>query len=197
MNTKKVTQSELRPRVRASTPEDLPAITAIYAHHVLHGLASFELVPPDVNEMARRRAEVLARGLPHLVAEAGGQLAGYAYAAPYRERPAYRYALEDSVYIHPDYIGRGMGRALLEILIETCTGAGCRQLIAVIGDSGNAGSIGLHAACGFVRTGLLPSVGFKFGRWVDSVLMQRALGEGDRTLPDTAPQRGEEEGSLQ
>lgn len=195
MNTKEITQSEFKPSVRESTPEDLPAITAIYAHHVLHGLASFELVPPDVNEMARRRADVLARGLPHLVAEAGGQLAGYAYAAPYRERPAYRYALEDSVYIHPECMGRGIGRALLEVLIETCTRAGYRQLIAVIGDSGNAGSIGLHAACGFVRTGLLPSVGFKFGRWVDSVLMQKALGEGDRTLPDTTPMRVEQEGS--
>lgn len=194
MNTGKAAQSEFKPVVRASTPEDLPAITAIYAHHVLHGLASFELVPPDVDEMARRRADVLARGLPHLVAEAGGRVAGYAYAAPYRERPAYRYALEDSVYIHPDYIGRGMGRALLEVLIETCTGAGYRQLIAVIGDSGNAGSIGLHAACGFVRTGLLPGVGFKFGRWVDSVLMQRALGEGERTLPDGAGGRGDASG---
>jgi len=173
----------------------MPAITAIYAHHVLHGLASFELVPPDVNEMARRRAEVLARGLPHLVAEAGGELAGYAYAAPYRERPAYRYALEDSVYVHPEYIGRGIGRALLEALIEACTAAGCRQLIAVIGDSGNAGSIGVHAACGFVRTGLQPSVGFKFGRWVDSVFMQKALGESDRTSPQATPERDKEQGS--
>lgn len=196
MNTEIATPSEFKPGVRASRPGDLPAITAIYAHHVLHGLASFELVPPDVNEMARRRADVLARGLPHLVAAAGGQIAGYAYAAPYRERPAYRYALEDSVYIQPDCIGRGIGRALLEVLIEACTGAGYRQLIAVIGDSGNAGSIGLHAACGFVRTGLLPGVGFKFGRWVDSVLMQKELGEGERTLPDTTPERGEGEGSL-
>ncbi|MGP1676126.1 MAG: N-acetyltransferase family protein [Burkholderiales bacterium] len=192
MNTEKATGSKSKPGVRASAPEDLPAITAIYAHHVLHGLASFELVPPDVNEMARRRADVLARGLPHLAAEADGRLAGYAYAAPYRERPAYRYALEDSVYVHPDYIGRGIGRALLEVLIETCTRAGYRQLIAVIGDSGNAGSIGVHVACGFVRTGLLPGVGFKFGRWVDSVLMQRALGEGERTLPVGTPERGEE-----
>ncbi|HUX24474.1 MAG TPA: GNAT family N-acetyltransferase [Burkholderiales bacterium] len=184
MNTEKATQSELKQGVRASTPEDVPAIAAIYAHHVLHGLASFELSPPDVNEMARRRAEVLARGLPHLVAEVGGQLSGYAYAAPYRARPAYRYTLEDSVYIRPDCIGRGIGRVLLQALIEACAGAGYRQLVAVIGDSGNAGSIGLHAACGFVRTGLLPGVGFKFGRWVDSVLMQKALGEGDRTLPE-------------
>jgi phosphinothricin acetyltransferase len=183
MNTGKPAQGEFATSVRTSEHEDVPAIAAIYAHHVLHGVASFEILPPDVNEMGRRRADVLARGLPHLVAEAGAQLVGYAYAAPYRERPAYRYALEDSVYVHPEYIGRGVGRALLEALIEACTGAGCRQLIAVIGDSGNAGSIGLHAACGFVRTGLLPSVGFKFGRWVDSVLMQKALGEGDRTLP--------------
>jgi phosphinothricin acetyltransferase len=186
MNAGKDTQNEFKPAVRASRPADLPAITAIYAHHVLRGLASFELTPPDADEMARRRDEVLARGLPHLVAEANGRLAGYAYAAPYRERPAYRYTLEDSVYIHPDCIGRGIGRALLEVLIEACTVAGYRQLIAVIGDSGNAGSIGLHAACGFVRTGLLPGVGFKFGRWVDSVLMQRDLGAGDRTLPDGA-----------
>lgn len=127
----------------------------------------------------------------HEYQKSGAQLAGYAYAAPYRERPAYRYALEDSVYVHPDCIGRGIGRALLEALIEGCTGAGCRQLIAVIGDSDNAASISLHAACGFVRTGLLPGVGFKFGRWVDSVLMQKALGEGDRTLPDTTPRREE------
>lgn len=195
MNAEKNARSEFEPVVRTSRPEDLPAITAIYAHHVLHGLASFELSPPDVHEIARRRAEVLARGLPYLVAEAGGQLAGYAYAAPYRERPAYRFALEDSVYVHPDYVGRGIGRALLDALIETCAGAGYRQLIAVIGDSGNAGSIGLHAACGFVRAGLLPSVGFKFGRWVDSVLMQKELGEGDRTLPDATPERGEGKGS--
>ena len=187
MNGEKNARGELEPSVRASRPEDVPAITAIYAHHVLHGLASFEVLPPDADEMLRRRANVLARGLPHLVAEARGQLAGYAYAAPYRERPAYRFVLEDSVYVHPDYIGRGIGRALLDALIETCTGAGYRQLIAVIGDSANAGSIGLHAACGFVRTGLLPSVGFKFGRWVDSVLMQRAIGDGDGSLPDTAP----------
>ena len=171
MKTERTAQS--KPVIRASAPEDVP-----------NGLASFEVVAPDVEEMTRRRAAVLARGLPYLAADVGGQLAGYAYAAPYRERPAYRYSLEDSVYVHPGYIGRGIGRALLEALIEACTAAGYRQLIAVIGDSANAGSIGVHAACGFVRTGLLPSVGFKFGRWVDSVFMQRALGEGDRTLAD-------------
>lgn len=159
MDTGKDAQSEFKPGVRASRPEDLPAITAIYAHHVLHGLASFELLPPDVNEMARRRADVLARGLPHLMAVAGGQIAGYAYAAPYRERPAYRFVLGDSVYIHPDCISRGIGRALLDVVIDACTGAGYRQLIAVIGDSGNAGAIGLRrvqrrrpcAGAGFAR----------------------------------------------
>jgi phosphinothricin acetyltransferase len=196
MHIEKDNASGLKPGIRASSPEDMPAITAIYAHHVLHGLASFELLPPDVNEMTGRRADVLARGLPHLVAEVGGQIAGYAYAALYRERPAYRYVLEDSVYIHPGYIGRGIGRGLLDALIEACTGAGYRQLIAVIGDSGNAASIGLHAACGFVRTGLLPSVGFKFGRWVDTVFMQKTLGEGDRSLPDATPERGGEQGSV-
>ena len=193
MKTEKTPRTE--PVVRASQPEDVPVIAAIYGHHVLQGLASFEVVAPDVNEMARRRTAVLARGLPYLAAELDGRLAGYAYAAPYRERPAYRYSLEDSVYVHPDYVGRGIGRALLEALIEACTAAGYRQLIAVIGDSDNAGSIGVHAACGFVRTGLLPSVGFKFGRWVDSVFMQRALGEGDRSLPDAEPKRGAETGS--
>lgn len=185
---------EYKLSVRASRSEDMPGIAAIYAHHVLHGLASFELAPPDVNEMARRRSDVLARGLPYLVAEADGQLVGYAYAAPYRERPAYCFVLEDSLYVHPEYIGRGIGRALLDVLIEACTRAGYRQLIAVIGDSGNAASIGLHAACGFVRTGVLPSVGFKFGRWVDSVLMQKELGEGNRSLPDTSPERGAQAG---
>jgi len=196
MNAGETASGEIKISVRASRPEDMPAITAIYAHHVLHGLASFELSPPDVDEMARRRAGVLTRGLPYLVAEAGGRLAGYAYAAPHRDRAAYRYALEDSVYIHPECIGRGIGRALLDVLIVACAGAGYRQLIAVIGDSGNAASIGLHAACGFVRTGLLPSVGFKFGRWVDSVFMQKELGEGDQTLPDATRKPEEEQGSL-
>ena len=174
----------MRPEVRASRADDVPAIQAIYAHHVLHGLASFEEIPPDAEEMARRREEVLGRGLPYLVATIDGRVVGYAYASPYRARSAYRYALEDSVYIAHDQVGRGIGRALLGALIPLCEVGGYRQIVAVIGDSGNAGSIGLHAAFGFARVGLLPSVGFKLGRWVDSVLMQRPLGPGDDTAPD-------------
>jgi L-amino acid N-acyltransferase YncA len=169
--------------IRASRPEDLPAIQEIYAHHVLHGLASFEISPPEVEELARRRDDVLARGLPHLVALRDGRICGYAYAAPYRPRPAYRYTVENSVYIAPDQVGRGVGRALLGRLIELCEAAGYRQMVAVIGDRGNGPSIGLHAALGFAQVGLLPSVGLKLGRWVDIVIMQRALGPGDGDLP--------------
>ena len=173
------------PTIRPSLPADLPAIRDIYAHHVLHGLASFEEVPPDLAEIARRRDDALARGLPHLVAEADGPVVGYAYAGPYRPRPAYRYTVEDSVYVAPDRIGRGTGRALLARLIELCEAAGYRQMVAVIGDSANAPSIGLHAALGFNRVALLPSVGFKFGRWVDIMIMQRPLGPGDTSLPNS------------
>jgi L-amino acid N-acyltransferase YncA len=173
----------VRAVVRASRREDVPALAATYAHHVLHGLASFEIVPPDADEIALRREGVLARGLPYLVAELDGGIAGYAYAAPYRTRPAYRYALEDSVYVDPSAARRGVGRALLDALIEACAALGYRQMIAVIGDSDNAASIGLHVACGFAHAGMLPSVGFKQGRWVDSVLMQRALGPGGAVPP--------------
>lgn len=161
----------------------MAAVTAIYAHHVRHGLASFELDPPDAEEMSRRHASVTALGLPYLVAESDGLVAGYAYAAPYRARPAYRYTVEDSVYIHHEYAGRGIGSALLQALIVACEEAGCRQMVAVIGDSGNHASIGLHEKFGFARAGLLAAAGWKFGRWVDSVLMQRALGAGDTTAP--------------
>ena len=173
----------MTPGIRRSQPDDLAAICAIYAHHVRYGLATFEEKPPDVAELARRRAELLARGLPHLVAELDGAVAGYAYAGPYRPRPAYRHTVEDSVYLAPEHIGRGVGRALLTQLIDACTAAGYRQMIAVIGDSANAPSIGLHAALGFREVGLLRAVGFKLGRWVDTVLMQRALGPGDTELP--------------
>jgi len=171
--------------VRPSRDGDVPRIAAIYAHYVQTGLASFETAPPDAAEIARRRADVLSRGLPYLVAEADGALLGYAYAAPYRARAAYRHTLEDSVYVDKDCTGRGAGRALLQRLVEECAQRGYRQLIAVIGDSANRASIALHEACGFARVGLLPAVGFKLGRWVDSVLMQRALGEGDRAPPAT------------
>ncbi len=169
--------------VRPAALGDLPAIQAIYAHHVLHGLASFEEEPPSVQELERRYHDVIARGLPYIVAETGGAVGGYGYCSPYRARSAYRYALEDSIYIRHDMTGRGIGKRLLEELIRRCEGLGYRQVIAVIGDSANAASIGVHAACGFVRVGTLRSVGFKFGRWVDSVFMQRPLGPGDATKP--------------
>jgi len=174
-------------RVRSATPVDLPAIQSIYAHHVLHGLASYEEVPPDVDEMRRRFAEVTQRGLPYLVAVSGGTVVGYGYCTLFRTRSAYRFALEDSVYVRDGMLGKGIGRALLTVLIDQCTVLGYRQMIAVIGDSGNAGSIGLHASLGFLRSGNLRSTGFKFGRWVDTVLMQRPLGVGDGTLPAGNP----------
>ena len=169
--------------VRSSHASDVARIAAIYRHHVLHGLASFEEVPPDAEELARRRAEALARGLPHVVACDGDTVLGYAYAGPYRTRSAYRFTVEHSVYIAPEAIRRGVGRALLGAVIEACERAGCRQMIAVIGDSGHDASIGLHRALGFEAAGMLRAVGFKFGRWVDSVLMQRALGPGGASLP--------------
>ncbi len=167
-----------------STDADVPAIAAIYAHHVRTSLASFEIVPPTEEEIARRRLEVLKRRLPFLVAEIAGTVVGYAYAGPYRLRPAYRATLEDSIYVHPDHARQGIGRLLLQALIAGCEAKGYRQMIAVIGDSGNAPSIGLHRAFGFEHAGILRSVGFKFGRWVDSVLMQRSLGPGDTALPE-------------
>ena len=169
--------------LRAAAAADLPAIQAIYAHHVLRGLASFEEVPPDVGEMCRRHAEVTARGLPYLVAAERGEVLGYGYCAPYRSRSAYRYALEDSIYVRDGHLGKGIGTRLLTELLRLCEGLGYRQVIAVIGDSANAGSIALHARLGFLRVGTLRSSGYKLGRWVDSVLMQRPLGEGDMTPP--------------
>ena len=171
------------PLVRPSAAGDLPAITGIYAHHVRHGLASFEETPPDVAEMTRRRAAVLAAGYGYLVAELDGRVAGYAHAGPYRTRPAYRNSVETTVYVAPDGMRRGVGRALLAALIEACTAQGYRQMIAVVGDTGNDASIGLHEALGFERVGRLRAIGFKFGRWVDSVILQRALGDGDETPP--------------
>lgn len=161
----------------------MPPIRAIYAHHVLHGLASFETEPPTVEQMRRRFETVTAAGLPYLVATDDGTVRGFAYASVYRARPAYRYTVEDSVYVDAAAVGRGIGRQLLTRLIDECERRGYRQMLAVIGDSANAASIELHRACGFVHSGTLRSVGFKFGRWIDSVLMQRELGEADRTAP--------------
>jgi phosphinothricin acetyltransferase len=171
--------------IRPARAEDLAAIRDIYAHHVLHGLASFEEAPPDLGEIRRRYAEVCERGLPWLVAEEAGEVSGYAYCAPYRTRPAYRYTLEDSVYVRDGRQGRGIGRMLLAELIARSGALGYRQMVAVIGDSANAASIRLHARLGFLRVGTLRSAGWKLGRWVDSVLMQRPLGPGDMTPPDT------------
>ena len=171
--------------IRPAHAADIPAITGIYAHAVAHGTASFELTPPDEAEMARRMNDFIGKGYPYLIAEDGGMLAGFAYAGPYRTRLAYRHTVENSVYIAHDNHRRGVGRALLAALIETCAAGGFRQMIAVIGDSSRqAASIGLHHALGFRHVGILEDVGFKHGRWLDSVLMQRALGPGSSTDPD-------------
>jgi len=170
--------------IRPAAAVDFDAIQGIYAHHVLHGLASFEETPPDAAELIRRWRAIADAGLPYLcAAKPDGILAGYAYAGPYRPRSAYRFTVEDSVYVAPGAAGRGIGRSLLHQLIEICTGLGKRQMIAVIGDSGNAASIALHRACGFALTGTFQAIGFKHGRWVDSVLMQRALGPGSAAKP--------------
>ena len=169
--------------IRNSREDDVPALAAIYGHWVEHGLASFELTPPDATEMARRRAAILAAGYPHLVAERSGHVTGYAYASAYRPRPAYRFTVENSVYVAPGLTQGGTGTALLDALVERCTAQGFRLMVAVIGDSANAASIGLHARAGFARAGLLPAVGWKHGRWVDSVLMTRPLGPGATTPP--------------
>ena len=170
--------------IRDSVAADIPAITRIYGHWVRHGLASFELDPPAEAEMARRRQAVLEGGYPYLVAaDAAGRVLGYAYAGAYRPRPAYRFAVEDSIYVAPGAEGGGIGRALLGTLIARCETAGFRLMVAVIGDSANTPSITLHERCGFRHAGLLPAIGWKHGRWVDSVLMTRPLGEGAATPP--------------
>ena len=169
----------LRPAIAA----DLPAITRIYSHCVRHGTASFELEPPDEAEMTRRFRDLVAGGFSYIVAESAGTILGYAYAGPYRMRPAYRWTVEDSIYVSPDAQRRGIGRLLLDRLIAEAETRGFRQMIAVIGDSDQRPSIALHEAAGFRTIGTLVSVGFKFDRWLDSVLMQRALGPGDRAKP--------------
>ncbi len=169
--------------IRPTLPTDIPAITRIYAHAVKHGTATFELEPPDEAEMLRRFDKLRAGAFPYIVAEIEGAVAGYAYAGAFRERPAYRFTVEDSIYIAPDMQRRGIGRALLMRLIEEAEAAGFRQMMAIIGDSAQAGSIGVHRACGFEDAGVFKAVGFKFGRWLDTVQMQRALGEGSGTVP--------------
>ena len=170
--------------VRDSRDEDMPKIHAIYGFHVLHGLASFEEEPPSVDELSRRRADMLDRGLPYLVAERGGVVVGYSYAAPYRLRPAYRFTVENSVYVDHNLRRRGAGYLLLSALIARCVERECRQMIAVIGDSENMASIALHERLGFIRVGTLHAVGFKLRRWVDSVLMQRALNPDELVAVD-------------
>lgn len=165
---------------------DAEALAAIYGHHVLHGFGTFEEEPPSSAEMEGRRAAIADRGLPYLVAEEAGRVLGFAYAAPFRPRQAYRYTLEDSVYVAPDAVGKGVGRAVLSAVIAECEALGIRQLVAVIGDSGNAASIGLHRALGFEDAGVGRSFGFKHGRWVDIVWMQKPLNGGDQTAPVTA-----------
>jgi phosphinothricin acetyltransferase len=170
--------------VRESKPEDVADIQRIYAHHVLHGAASYEEIAPDSAEIAKRRQAVLDIGAPYLVAELNGVVQGYAYAAKFRPRSAYRYTLEHSIYVAPEATGHGIGTRLMTELIERCTALGYRQMIAVIGGSDNLASINLHKRLGFTMAGRLKASGLKFGAWVDTVLMQRALGDGDTTLPE-------------
>lgn len=176
--------------IRPSEDGDVAAITAIYGYHVLHGVASFEEEPPAIDEIAHRRAQITGRGLPYLVAERAGQIIGYCYASPYRMRSAYRFSVEDSIYIDHQEIGRGLGTALLSQLIERCAQLGCRQMVAVIGGSDQWPSIRLHRRLGFTEVGTLRAVGCKFGAWVDTVLMQRPLGDGSATLPGSATKGG-------
>ncbi|WP_375415033.1 GNAT family N-acetyltransferase [uncultured Bradyrhizobium sp.] len=171
------------PEIRPATAADLAAVTGIYRHAVLHGTATFELIPPDLTEMTRRFTSLMDGGYPYLVASLQGRVIGYAYAGPYRPRPAYRFTVENSVYLAPAIHRRGIGMQLLQRLIAEAQARGYRQMIAVIGDSANAGSIGVHSRTGFTMIGTHPNVGFKFGRWLDTVMMQRALGDGATTLP--------------
>ena len=167
--------------VRPSTPADLPAITAIYGWDVLNGTGTFELDAPDVAEMARRRDDVLSKGLPWIVVERGGAVLGYAYANHFRPRKAYRFCLEDSLYLAADAKGQGLGRLLLAELMARCEALGTRQMLAVIGDSQNLGSVGVHRTLGFEHIGVMKSAGWKFDHWLDVVIMQKALGQGDTT----------------
>jgi phosphinothricin acetyltransferase len=180
MSTRETTTT---PEIRPAALTDLPAIAEIYDHAVRFGTATFELIPPDLGEMTRRFHTLIEGGFPYFVAVLGDEVVGYAYAASYRPRPAYRFTVENSVYLRPAIHRRGIGRQLLQGLITECEARGFRQMIAVIGDSANAASIGVHRRCGFAMIGTHPNVGLKFGRWLDTVMMQRALGEGASTVP--------------
>ena len=173
------------PLIRPCQLEDIPAITAIYAHHVLVGTGTFETEPPSEADMTQRRADVLSKGLPFLVAVNGSQLVGFAYCNWFKPRPAFRYSAEDSIYLSPDALEKGMGRALLAELMAQAEKCGVRKLIAVIGDSANAGSIGVHQSAGFAHVGILKSCGWKFDQWLDVVLMDKTLGLGNTTAPPT------------
>ncbi len=179
--------TEPRVLIRPSTAADLPAIVAIYGWNVRHGTGTFELDAPDAAEMGRRRDDVLAHGLPWLVAERGDTLLGYAYANQFRPRPAYRFCLEDSIYLAGDAVGRGIGRLLLAELMARSEAAGARQMLAVIGDSANAASVAVHRALGFESVGTIRAAGWKFERWLDVVLMQKQLGPGAATVPAETP----------
>ena len=171
------------PHIRSSTEADIATITAIYAHHVLHGTGTFETEPPSEADMTGRRADVLAKRLPYLVIEEAGQVMGFAYANWFKPRPAYRFSVEDSIYMHKDSGGRGLGKLLLTALLAQLELGGIRKAMAVIGDSANAGSIGVHKSCGFTMVGTVKSCGWKFGQWRDIVMMEKTLGEGDNTPP--------------
>ena len=171
------------PLIRPSRAKDISAITAIYAHHVLHGTGTFETEAPSVNDMTLRRADVLSKGLPYLVAEQDGEIAGFAYGNWFKPRPAYRYSVEDSIYLTPDLQRKGLGRALLAELLARCEAVGIRKVMAIVGDSANAGSVGVHLALGFTQVGIIEACGWKFGAWRDIVIMQKTLGAGNTKPP--------------
>ena len=171
------------PTIRPSQPSDMAAITAIYKHHVLHGTGTFEIDPPSLEDMTARREDVLSKGLPNLVLENEGQVVGFAYCNWFKPRPAYRFSAEDSIYLAADTAGKGWGRMLLAELCQAAEKVGIRKLIAVIGDSGNAGSIGVHTSVGFKHVGTVSGCGWKFERWLDIVMMEKALGLGQTQAP--------------
>ena len=172
------------PLIRPSRDEDMPALTAIYAHHVLHGTGTFETEPPDIAEMSARRADVLLKRLPYLVAEENGEIAGFAYGNWFKSRPAYRYSVEDSIYLAAGLHRKGLGRALLAELVVRCEAVGIRKMMAIVGDSANLASIGVHLALGYNEVARIESCGWKFGQWRDIVILQKNLGAGNTTPPD-------------